>query len=183
MAPEEGLEPSTHRLTADCSTIELLWNARRRRKLAVGISLRQRAFVAGCAAQMARDWGQATEGALPGERWLVGFWGLAPRDRACARRKALGRGVAFALCARGWGVRLQCSLRHGPAAARYLWGHGIFRDRLLLLVRDRLPGELLEVGTGWLRWLRGQAALGRSRCGLGWEWDYLLRLGADEALV
>ncbi len=26
MAPEEGLEPSTHRLTADCSTIELLWN-------------------------------------------------------------------------------------------------------------------------------------------------------------
>jgi hypothetical protein len=26
MAPEEGLEPSTTRLTAACSTIELLWN-------------------------------------------------------------------------------------------------------------------------------------------------------------
>src|SRR5438045_5449107 len=26
MAPEVGLEPTTHRLTADCSTIELLWN-------------------------------------------------------------------------------------------------------------------------------------------------------------
>ena len=60
LAPEEGLEPSTHRLTADCSTIELLWNTRTDWKLAVGISLRQRAFVAGCAAQIARDWGQAT---------------------------------------------------------------------------------------------------------------------------
>jgi hypothetical protein len=28
MAPEEGLEPSTSRLTAACSTIELLWNAK-----------------------------------------------------------------------------------------------------------------------------------------------------------
>jgi hypothetical protein len=27
LAPEVGLEPTTHRLTADCSTIELLWNA------------------------------------------------------------------------------------------------------------------------------------------------------------
>ena len=26
MAPEAGLEPATDRLTADCSTIELLWN-------------------------------------------------------------------------------------------------------------------------------------------------------------
>ena len=26
LAPEEGLEPSTSRLTAACSTIELLWN-------------------------------------------------------------------------------------------------------------------------------------------------------------
>jgi hypothetical protein len=25
LAPEVGLEPTTHRLTADCSTIELLW--------------------------------------------------------------------------------------------------------------------------------------------------------------
>src|SRR5690242_15325177 len=28
MAPEEGLEPSTSRLTAACSTIELLWSRR-----------------------------------------------------------------------------------------------------------------------------------------------------------
>ena len=27
VAPEVGLEPTTHRLTADCSTIELLWNS------------------------------------------------------------------------------------------------------------------------------------------------------------
>ncbi len=26
MAPKVGLEPTTDRLTADCSTIELLWN-------------------------------------------------------------------------------------------------------------------------------------------------------------
>ena len=26
LAPEAGLEPATHRLTAGCSTIELLWN-------------------------------------------------------------------------------------------------------------------------------------------------------------
>jgi hypothetical protein len=26
MAPERGLEPPTYRLTAECSTIELLWN-------------------------------------------------------------------------------------------------------------------------------------------------------------
>ena len=28
LAPEAGLEPATHRLTADCSTIELLWNCK-----------------------------------------------------------------------------------------------------------------------------------------------------------
>src|SRR6266540_866828 len=32
MAPEEGLEPSTPRLTAACSTIELLWNSEERVK-------------------------------------------------------------------------------------------------------------------------------------------------------
>ena len=32
MAPEEGLEPSTPRLTAACSTIELLWNSKERVK-------------------------------------------------------------------------------------------------------------------------------------------------------
>ena len=30
MAPEVGLEPTTTRLTAACSTIELLWNAKGR---------------------------------------------------------------------------------------------------------------------------------------------------------
>jgi hypothetical protein len=33
MAPEVGLEPTTTRLTAACSTIELLWNPKRRRNL------------------------------------------------------------------------------------------------------------------------------------------------------
>jgi hypothetical protein len=33
LAPEVGLEPTTHRLTADCSTIELLWNPKRTRNL------------------------------------------------------------------------------------------------------------------------------------------------------
>ena len=31
MAPEEGLEPSTLRLTVACSTIELLWNSKEQR--------------------------------------------------------------------------------------------------------------------------------------------------------
>ena len=35
MAPEVGLEPTTHRLTADCSTIELLWNPKRTRNLQI----------------------------------------------------------------------------------------------------------------------------------------------------
>jgi hypothetical protein len=29
MAPQVGLEPTTDRLTADCSTTELLWNAKK----------------------------------------------------------------------------------------------------------------------------------------------------------
>jgi hypothetical protein len=33
LAPEEGLEPSTTRLTAACSTIELLWNPKEARNL------------------------------------------------------------------------------------------------------------------------------------------------------
>lgn len=33
MAPEVGLEPTTTRLTAACSTIELLWNKRPRNLL------------------------------------------------------------------------------------------------------------------------------------------------------
>ena len=39
----------------------------------------------------------------------------APRDRSCARRKARGEEGVFALCARGFGDRLQCSLRTDPA--------------------------------------------------------------------
>ena len=35
MAPEEGLEPSTTRLTAACSTIELLWNPKWTRNLLI----------------------------------------------------------------------------------------------------------------------------------------------------
>ena len=49
-----------------------------------------------------------------------------------------GRGRAFALCARGWGVRLRCSLRSGPAAARGEWLGGMERDRVwirLVLMR------------------------------------------------
>ena len=33
VAPEVGLEPTTRRLTAGCSTIELLWNSKWRRNL------------------------------------------------------------------------------------------------------------------------------------------------------
>ena len=48
MAPEEGLEPSTHRLTADCSTIELLWNtemSRDGRRFSEGASIVSSRFV------------------------------------------------------------------------------------------------------------------------------------------
>ena len=58
-------------------------------------------------------------------------WGCMPggasRGRACARREALGRkGFRAARWGRK-GVRLQCSLRPGPAGARWLgwcWGWG-----------------------------------------------------------
>ncbi len=43
MAPEEGLEPTTTRLTAACSTIELLWNSESREIYRLG-PLRQRIF-------------------------------------------------------------------------------------------------------------------------------------------
>ena len=64
---------------------------------------------------------------LPRERYrgsvgLGGFWGLAPRDRAFLRAQARSR-------------------------CRWV----AFGDRLLLLVRDRLPGELRELGTGCSR--------------------------------
>ena len=133
---------------------------------------------------------------LPRERYrgsvgLGGFWGLAPRDRACARRKARGRG-----CFRAMREGVRCSPSTlAPARSRCRWV--AFVDRLLGgSLRDRLPGELREQGAGcgpgvgerlhWglgTGWLRGQAAPGRSRCGLGWEWDYLLRLGAAAPVV
>jgi len=82
-------------------------------------------------------------------------FGGALRDRACARRKAWGR-MSFRAMREGVG----CSPSMlAPARSRCrwvtFWGQatwGIFRDRLLLLVRDRLPGELPA------RW--GQAAEG-----------------------
>ena len=145
---------------------------------------------------------------LPRERYrgsvgLGGFWGLAPRDRACARRKTRGRG-----CFRAMREGVRCSPSTlAPARSRCRWV--AFGDRLLLLVRDRLPGELRKQGTGCgpgvgrvfggayagsllgtgyscslgTGWLRGQAAPGRSRCGLGWEWDCSLRLGAAAPVV
>ena len=154
LAPEEGLEPSTHRLTADCSTIELLWNARRRRKLAVGISLRQRAFVADFAAWMAGEAemakgqaaGSGVECACGGLRgaaagWVLGTGCPVKLGAGCGERmrQAVGSGSAgpclcsqegsgkvwvFALRARGGFVRLQCSLRHCPAAAGWVLGTG-----------------------------------------------------------
>ena len=76
-------------------------------------------------------WGQAAVRGL-GE-FSVGLRGTVP---ALAGR--LGGGVAFALCARGWGVRLQRSLRHDPAAAGSLLGTGY------------LGGwGLLKLGTGY----------------------------------
>ena len=76
---------------------------------------------------------------LPRERYrgsvgLGGFWGLAPRDRACARRKARGRG-----CFRAMREGVRCSPSTlAPARSRCRWV--AFGDRLLLLVRDRLSG-------------------------------------------
>ena len=120
LAPEEGLEPSTHRLTADCSTIELLWNARRRRKLAVGISFRQRAFIADFAAWMAEKlkWGRDR---LRGAD-QAGCGVRAPRDRACTRRKARGR-FGFLRFARGEGL-FAFNARSGsvPLPLGGLWG-------------------------------------------------------------
>ena len=45
MAPEVGLEPTTTRLTAACSTIELLWNSKRRRETKRQLAERQLVFL------------------------------------------------------------------------------------------------------------------------------------------
>ena len=49
MAPKVGLEPTTDRLTADCSTIELLWNPKSAWNLKLGnkhVKFRERVFTA-----------------------------------------------------------------------------------------------------------------------------------------
>jgi len=60
---------------------------------------------------------------------MGGFFFKAVEERDLGRGSAgpclrsqegLGKGIAFALRTRAGFVRLQCSLRHGPAAAR--WG-------------------------------------------------------------
>ena len=55
-------------------------------------------------------------GCLGTEFRVVCRWrGVAPRDWSCARRKTRGRN-SFRARREGWGDRLQCSLRPGPAA-------------------------------------------------------------------
>ena len=73
----------------------------------------------------------------------------APRVGACARRETLGEDKLFALCARGFGVRFQCSLRPRPAAAGDLFRHGF----VTLLGNGFVP-VLLDSWTGLLGGLR-----------------------------
>ena len=127
--------------------------------------------------------GQKIGDRLPRERYrgslgLGGFWGLAPRDRACARRKALGRGVAIALCARGWGVRLQCSLRHCPAAAGYLLGTGCscWLGTGYWGALSSLRGQAAGAYNSWWRTFGGGLGTGCSR-------PVLLRLGSGMGLL
>ena len=151
LAPEEGLEPSTHRLTADCSTIELLWNARRRRKLAVGISLRQRAFVADFAAWMAEKlkWGRdrlrGAGEACRGDRLRGTVPALAGR---------LGEGLGFRALREG---RVCSPSMLAPARSRCrrgVWGY--LGDRLTRGTGCRQSGHGsigygLERGSLWFR--------------------------------
>ena len=50
--------------------------------------------------------------------WVVVGWTMSRRvgfaDRACTRRETQGEDWAFALCARGGGVRFLCSFRLDP---------------------------------------------------------------------
>ena len=50
--------------------------------------------------------------------WVVVGWMVCRRvgsaDRACTRRETQGEDWAFARCARGGGVRFQCSFRLDP---------------------------------------------------------------------
>ena len=92
---------------------------------------------------------------LPRERYrgsvgLGGFWGLAPRDRACARRKARGRG-----CFRAMREGVRCSPSTlAPARSRCRWV--AFGDRSLLGT-----GCSCSLGTGYLGNCgnKGQAAV------------------------
>jgi hypothetical protein len=83
--------------------------------------------------------------------------GGASRGRACARREALGRKGFRAARWGGKGVRLQCSLRPGPAGARWLglcWGcAGV--------------GAVVEEGARLLRRFHGVSVCGVSVC-VGW---------------
>ena len=109
---------------------------------------------------------------LPRERYrgsvgLGGFWGLAPRDRACARRKARGRG-----CFRAMREGVRCSPSTlAPARSRCRWV--AFGDRLLLLVRDRLSGVAFGdrlpggLGTGCSRPVPLRLGVGREMEGNG----------------
>ena len=92
---------------------------------------------------------------LPRERYrgsvgLGGFWGLAPRDRACARRKARGRG-----CFRAMREGVRCSPSTlAPARSRCRW----------VAFGDRLPGGL---GTGCSRPVPLRLGVGREMEGNG----------------
>ena len=83
--------------------------------------------------------------------WVRWWWGV--RGTVPARAGKLGRGSAFALCARGGLDRFQCLLRPGPACTRGLSVVGVRWDRrgvgptylhkrghsrLFLVMRDRL---------------------------------------------
>ena len=168
MAPEEGLEPSTHRLTADCSTIELLWNARRRRKLAVGISLRQRAFVADFAAWMAGEAemakgqaaGSGVECACGGLRgtaagWVLGTGYPLKLGTGCGERmrQAVGsglRGAVPALAGRlGEGLGFRAS-REGRVCSPSMLAPARSRCRWVRRY-DGFIGYGLERGSLWFR--------------------------------
>ena len=55
-------------------------------------------------------------GVLQGAARLGWVFGVGRSGTVPALAGRLGEGGAFALCARDWGDRLQCSLRSGPAA-------------------------------------------------------------------
>jgi hypothetical protein len=86
-----------------------------------------------------------------------GVPGGASRGRACARREALGRKGFRAARWGGKGVRLQCSLRPGPAGARWLgWRWGCAGG-----------GAVVEEGARLLRRFHGVSVCGGWVCRSG----------------